>query len=301
LPIAFPNLVWDKYPHVELLAASTNFLIHDKPSLTEGDTTLLFQQVLQTVIPALISFGIKISLSTQEIQNLGITLQTENQTVDSNSVSKNPTTATKNPTSLIKQLIDLQQQQSLIISSLNTQIYNMNNNNSKRTDEPLHPDTELYSPKLLRDRYLGTQVWSTDRNKIKGVEEFELRIEKILEPDQKVNKKNENDESETIKIEGKIFWKRIHIIKLPGANEYYFKMASNAKINNIVGTEKYVGSFEMRKGLLSLQSEPLGVPVPDFELSHQYELLLNYDGTLLSGTSKDQNQGEISPIRAKAF
>ena len=29
VPIAFSNLQWDKHEHVELLAASTNFLVHD--------------------------------------------------------------------------------------------------------------------------------------------------------------------------------------------------------------------------------------------------------------------------------
>jgi hypothetical protein len=37
LPIAFPDLIWDQYAHIELLAASTNFLIHKLPNLVSSD------------------------------------------------------------------------------------------------------------------------------------------------------------------------------------------------------------------------------------------------------------------------
>jgi hypothetical protein len=36
LPVAFSDLKWNQYPHVELLAASTNFIVHRNNTLSEG-------------------------------------------------------------------------------------------------------------------------------------------------------------------------------------------------------------------------------------------------------------------------
>ena len=38
IPFAFSNLDWNAYPHIQLLAASTNFIVHDAPTLETGNT-----------------------------------------------------------------------------------------------------------------------------------------------------------------------------------------------------------------------------------------------------------------------
>jgi len=58
IPIAFPNLVWNAHPQVELLAASTNFIIHNDDTLLQGNS----QQTLNTVALSLNNVGYNIQL-----------------------------------------------------------------------------------------------------------------------------------------------------------------------------------------------------------------------------------------------
>ena len=59
MPIAFPNLDWDGHPHVQLLAASTNFIVHNTDDLLSGNSA----QTLDDVAKAIISAGISIDES----------------------------------------------------------------------------------------------------------------------------------------------------------------------------------------------------------------------------------------------
>eukprot|EP00052_Salpingoeca_macrocollata_P000730 m.21973 g.21973 ORF g.21973 m.21973 type:complete len:426 (-) comp10815_c0_seq1:40-1317(-) len=49
LPIAFLNLVFEAHPHVELLAANTNFLVHKHNSVLEGNTALLLSRLAASI------------------------------------------------------------------------------------------------------------------------------------------------------------------------------------------------------------------------------------------------------------
>eukprot|EP01035_Chromulina_nebulosa_P038766 gene38766-52357_t len=46
VPFAFSNLDWNAYPHIQLLAASTNFIVHDAPTFESGNTTKRFDDLL---------------------------------------------------------------------------------------------------------------------------------------------------------------------------------------------------------------------------------------------------------------
>lgn len=46
IPFAFSDLNWNDYPHIQLLAASTNFLVHDSPTLEAGNTAKRFGDLL---------------------------------------------------------------------------------------------------------------------------------------------------------------------------------------------------------------------------------------------------------------
>ena len=46
VPFAFSNLDWNAYPHIQLLAASTNFIVHDAPTFESGNTTKRLDDLL---------------------------------------------------------------------------------------------------------------------------------------------------------------------------------------------------------------------------------------------------------------
>lgn len=46
IPFAFSNLDWNAYPHIQLLAASTNFIVHDAPTFELGNTTKRLDDLL---------------------------------------------------------------------------------------------------------------------------------------------------------------------------------------------------------------------------------------------------------------
>jgi len=50
VPIAFPNLLWTGHAHVELLAANTNFLVHDNKDLVGKPADSLLRQLVQSVV-----------------------------------------------------------------------------------------------------------------------------------------------------------------------------------------------------------------------------------------------------------
>jgi len=54
LPIAFKDLEWGAHDHVQLLASSTNFIVHDYKNLTSGSVN----QTLNTILLSLSTFGL---------------------------------------------------------------------------------------------------------------------------------------------------------------------------------------------------------------------------------------------------
>jgi hypothetical protein len=46
IPVAFSDLNWNSYPHVQLLAASTNFIVHDDITLEVGNLSKCIEQIL---------------------------------------------------------------------------------------------------------------------------------------------------------------------------------------------------------------------------------------------------------------
>jgi len=46
IPVAFSDLNWNSYPHVQLLAASTNFIVHDDKTLEVGNLSKCIEQIL---------------------------------------------------------------------------------------------------------------------------------------------------------------------------------------------------------------------------------------------------------------
>jgi len=54
LPIAFKDLEWGAHDHVQLLASSTNFIVHDYKNLTSGSVS----QTLNTILLSLSTFGL---------------------------------------------------------------------------------------------------------------------------------------------------------------------------------------------------------------------------------------------------
>ena len=67
LPIAFPNLNWDGHLHVKLLAASTNFILHNADDLLSGNSST----TLDDVVRALKNAGISIDESRPPTSKLG--------------------------------------------------------------------------------------------------------------------------------------------------------------------------------------------------------------------------------------
>ena len=57
IPISFSDLKWNAYPHVELLAASTNFIVHNGKSFHEGGV----EQTVNRVLLSLAACGFKVS------------------------------------------------------------------------------------------------------------------------------------------------------------------------------------------------------------------------------------------------
>jgi len=61
VPIAFPNLTWSKYSHVELLASKTNFIVHPAETFTATNKDATFHQTLESIFNSLHAFGVKLS------------------------------------------------------------------------------------------------------------------------------------------------------------------------------------------------------------------------------------------------
>lgn len=49
IPIAFPNLDWNKHSHVKLLAAKVNFIVHDSDDLVSGNFTSTGEKVAHAI------------------------------------------------------------------------------------------------------------------------------------------------------------------------------------------------------------------------------------------------------------
>ena len=58
MPIAFSGLRWDAHSHVELLAANTNFIVHDKETLECGRV----EPTMNAVALSMASYGIDVQL-----------------------------------------------------------------------------------------------------------------------------------------------------------------------------------------------------------------------------------------------
>lgn len=64
VPFAFSDLDWNAYPHIQLLAASTNFLVHDAPTLQSGNT----QKRLDSLLLSMEGFGLSVDLPNHIIE-----------------------------------------------------------------------------------------------------------------------------------------------------------------------------------------------------------------------------------------
>ena len=72
IPFAFSDLDWNAHPHIQLLAASTNFLVHDAPTLESGNV----QKRVDDLLLSMNGAGLKVDLperikpETNEKQNI---------------------------------------------------------------------------------------------------------------------------------------------------------------------------------------------------------------------------------------
>lgn len=66
MPIAFSDLDWGGHPHIQLLAASTNFIVHRAPTLESGDC----ESTMESVLIAMHNFGMDVDLPARAKQTV---------------------------------------------------------------------------------------------------------------------------------------------------------------------------------------------------------------------------------------
>jgi hypothetical protein len=65
VPVAFSDLDWEAHSHVQLLAASTHFIVHSAKSLDEGDTPSTCEQISSGILR---QFGLGTGESTEALE-----------------------------------------------------------------------------------------------------------------------------------------------------------------------------------------------------------------------------------------
>jgi hypothetical protein len=127
----------------------------------------------------------------------------------------------------------------------------------------------------LKERYLGTQAWTSGDRSVKGVDEFEFQIEQV------------DEDKDRVYVQGRVVWRRIRVDDVGGADPDYLDQVSYPLDNDKSGTEIFSGHFEKHGGLLLLKGQSRS---PDeemyFGLSNYYRLLVSPDGCELSGVSQ---------------
>jgi len=293
LPIAFPNLICDKYSHVELLAASTNFLIHNKPTLLEGDTTNLFQQVLRAVFPALISLGIKVQLYQEEMKTLGIGLIDEKQTTkDLSNKNEQLSYLDEKLEKLSVLLAECSRVQSEISSF--KQLYMV----KSKTNPQVHsevPTADIGKAMNLKERYLG--IWSQCVDGAYWEYSLEIKLTKQEKSTQVVN----DIHIESYQVSGSILWKLLRLEfndeTVEGNLDFYIDY--RLRIGQ-EATEFVEGNYFINQGLISIQGIGKGEENPSLIGLDKYRLILGNGGNSLEGLTQGSAEWE-SCFRAKAF
>ena len=319
LPIAFPNLIWDQHPHVELLAASTNFIVHKFGSIDTIDT----EGSIDTLNALVRSIN---SLDLVSIPKLGTVdeVGAEEERVDPGGVKKKVADKAKEESEIMKaQVSDMSQQLSNVLKHMQElqtalsqarqeqapALLSQDSHPNGPGRQPSHQETGQFpisgwTAYHLKENYMGTTVeeswrgclltWSMEISLTKG--------EAAVEP---------------LSVTGYCRWRLINAVPF---RDNYDKggMASYvAKIHDEwEADEVFTGVFNAASGTLSTSTHQLrtiaGNPCTnanEFIGSAQYSYVLMHDGSEMVGrcmyTQSDSiNRNEFfntSVIRCMAF
>ena len=85
IPVAFSDLNWNSYPHVQLLAASTNFIVHDDKTLEAGNLSKCIEQILLSMH----SIGLSVDLP-ESLKHINGDQKNHSSSVSMSSASNSP-------------------------------------------------------------------------------------------------------------------------------------------------------------------------------------------------------------------
>lgn len=304
LPIAFPNLVWNQYPHVELLASSTNFIVHKQSSIITFDAAGIntINSLIRS-INALKLKGIPI-LPFIHLDDTGNIIEVGGSSngsgssggiagipilVEDNVVADSIRDITTQMVTLIKQMQTLQS----TVSSpqyTNSQTSNGSNSttgsntndghNGKVASSPLFP-LAGWQNSHLRDRYLGMAIeysWTGVRN----TWSVDIVIETRTEGGGQTDQQQQQQQHQPLTVTGHMRWRLINAV--PHRNDYD-KSRMAAAVQKIADAweadEVFTGSLDVNSGHyrpLRIHYELyLGiiVPMPRYLLVH-VPILLHY-------------------------
>jgi len=265
-PVAFPNLVWNAHAHVELLAANTNFIVHDRDSFLEGNSDTTFQNIALS----LATFGLKMDLKA-----IGIS-------VDQNLLERHSGKGEQEMASskqLIQELTATIQQQMAFLRSLEQRI-----NNKKVVNF-----IDEYNPLILRPRYIGgcanlhmgcEKVWALEFRFVRG--ELEKSTVPLTgEMEAKCIQVKDHDGTEASKAEEAKM--KIHIEKEHSA------------------TVNLKGGFVPKRGLVYVDAQSFKSNEHSLIALCEYRLVINTDGTELTGVFDRGDPKWTAAVRLTAY
>lgn len=265
-PVAFPNLVWTAHPHVELLAANTNFIVHDKPTLLENS-----DNIFQNIALSIAAFGIKMNLKA-----IGITV--DEALLAKHSAGKQEEKASSKE--LIQELTATLQQQMAFLRSLEQRI------NNKKTVNFM----EEYNPLILRARYYG------------GCANLHNGCEKVWALEFTFHREAQG-EGAIVPLTGTM---KASCIQANDHDKTEQSKAEELKMKDHIEKERHAivelkGGFFPKSGLVFVDAQKF--IENEFELIAlcEYRLIINTDGTELTGVFDRGNPKWTAAVRLTAF
>lgn len=215
-----PLQVWDEHPHIELLAASTNFIISPSNDFDRQNETFL------DILRALAGAGLNVPVRPEgpvESTSSSSSSSPVKKLITKHSASA-PAPSPRALASALLESLDSQRQAIMsLIAALpahavaaapapskagpSSSLVGIKNAPLASAISVTFPEErrELYSPKMLCSRYLGTQFWKVYDNKIEGTDSFEFSLT--------VGSENSDGDCP---VSGSIVWRRIYVRNLGG-------------------------------------------------------------------------------------
>lgn len=274
LPIAFPSLApWPRYPHVELLSASTNFFC-------------IKQEDLEDVV------------SRKHIVELAVRMCDDESHLNTSSIEGLAMMKFGNIRASLDALEVYLQQASMTLSDAMSQATSNDQNTSAQTQSPRAVEVGSSYP-FPKPTYIGVTTGQVN-DFVKSIFSLELQIDPIDQASSTTGK--------SYTITATVVYKVLQILTQPGF-EQLADYNEIMKLKESIDKEaeiKVQGEFDSEKGLLML--DDVEVVKDDLSFTSMpnwkydaYRLLLSSDAQQLNGTLRGMDGQWSIAFRAEAF